>query len=74
MAHADGSWARATARGTDSPIVHQAGPRRLWDILDEVRGYWLSQGEFPLYGARVTIPPDGSAIHLQRGQWQATIA
>ncbi|HUY47417.1 MAG TPA: hypothetical protein VMV92_17085 [Streptosporangiaceae bacterium] len=53
--------------------MHQAGPRRLWDILDEVRGYWLTHGEFPLYGARVTIPPDGSAIHLQRGRWQATI-
>ena len=73
MAHPDGSWARATAHGTDPPLVHQTGPRRLWDILDEVRDYWLSHGEFPLYGAQVTIPPDGSAIHLQRGRWQATI-
>jgi len=73
MAHADGSWARATAHGAESPLVHQAGPRRLWDILDEVRDYWLSHGEFPLYGARVTIPPEGDTIHLQRGRWQATI-
>ncbi len=73
MAHADGSWARATARGTDSPLVHQAGPRRLWDILDEVRDYWLSYGEFPLYGAQVTIPSEGDVINLKRGRWQATI-
>jgi protein-L-isoaspartate O-methyltransferase len=73
MAHADGSWARASADGTQPPLVHQAGPRRLWDILDELRDYWLSHGRFPLYGAQVTIPPDGSVIHLQRGRWQATI-
>jgi hypothetical protein len=53
--------------------VHQAGPRRLWDILDEVRDYWLSHGEFPLYGAQVTIPPEGDVINLKRGRWQATI-
>lgn len=49
MAHADGSWARASASGTGSSAGPPAGPRRLWDTLDEVRDYWLSHGEFPLY-------------------------
>jgi protein-L-isoaspartate O-methyltransferase len=73
MVHADGSWARASAQGVEAPIVHQGGPRRLWNILDELRGYWLSHGYFQLYGARVSIPPEGGKIHLARGKWQATI-
>ncbi|MFE9069454.1 methyltransferase domain-containing protein, partial [Streptomyces violaceusniger] len=52
MAHADGSWARATATGNERPTVHQGGPRRLWDALDKVRDYWLSNGELPVRGAR----------------------
>lgn len=74
MVHPDGSWARATAQGTDTPTVSQSGPRRLWDILDELRDYWLSHGYFQLYGAQVFIPPDGGKIHLARGAWEATIA
>ncbi|MCO5994475.1 methyltransferase domain-containing protein [Actinoallomurus rhizosphaericola] len=73
MVHADKSWARATAHGTDAPVVHQGGPRRLWDILDELRDYWLSHGYFHLYGAQAFIPPEGGKIHLARGDWQATI-
>lgn len=73
MVHADGSWARASAQGVEVPIVHQGGPRRLWDILDELRDYWLGHGYFQLYGAKVSIPPEGGKIHLSRGQWQATI-
>ena len=72
MVHADGSWARASVIGEQPPIVHQGGPRRLWDILDQTRQYWLSHGYFQLYGAKALITPDGS-IHLQRGHWQATI-
>ncbi len=72
MSHPDGSWARASARGTDDPLVHQGGPRRLWDILDELRGYWLSHGYFQLYGAKALITPDGT-IHLARGRWKAMI-
>lgn len=72
MVHADGSWARATSTGRALPTVHQGGPRRLWDLLDEVRDYWLQHGELPLHGARVRVTPEG-VIHLQRGQWKATI-
>ncbi len=73
MAHDDGSWARAESAGQALPVVHQGGPRRLWDLFDEVRDYWLQHGSLPLYGARVRITPDG-AVHLQRGRWKATIA
>lgn len=67
MAHEDGSWARATAQGTDRPTVHQAGPRRLWDLLDDVRAYWLTHGELPVRGARVLINPRRTV--LARGPW-----
>ncbi|MBB4920004.1 methyltransferase domain-containing protein [Streptosporangium saharense] len=72
MVHADGSWARATALSDDPPTVHQGGPRRLWDVLDEVRHHWLQHGELPLRGAHARITPDGT-IHLRRGRWTATI-
>ncbi|MBB4887074.1 protein-L-isoaspartate(D-aspartate) O-methyltransferase [Streptomyces netropsis] len=72
MAHADGSWARATAHGTDSPTVHQGGPRRLWDALDAVRDHWLANGELPVRGARVFVKPNGST-YLARGSWSAKL-
>ncbi len=72
MVHDDGSWARAESTDGEPPTVHQGGPRRLWDLFDEVRGYWLQHGSLPLYGALVRITPDGT-IHLQRGRWKATI-
>ncbi|MFE6408543.1 methyltransferase domain-containing protein [Streptomyces sp. NPDC057837] len=71
MAHADGSWARAVTRGGRT-VVHQGGPRRLWDILDELREYWLQHGELPVRGARVLIKPDGET-HLARGKWTAAL-
>lgn len=72
MLHRDGSWARASSPDGDTPTVHQGGPRRLWDILDDIRYSWLRDGSLPVYGARATITPDGT-IHLRRGRWQATI-
>lgn len=72
MAHSDGSWARAVTDGGGSTVVHQGGPRRLWDILDELRAYWLQHGELPVRGARVLISPDGRT-RLARGSWRAVI-
>lgn len=52
----DGSWAwQAEGSGT----VAQGGPRRLWDLLEEVHRDWTSlgrpgRGEFGL-----TVTPDG---------------
>ncbi|WP_431982542.1 methyltransferase domain-containing protein [Streptomyces qinglanensis] len=73
MAHADGSWARASALGDDRPTVHQGGPRRLWDALDECRSYWLTHGELPVRGAQAFIRPDGTTI-LARGKWHIKLA
>lgn len=73
MVHEDGSWARAEQIDQEHPTVHQSGPRRLWDVLDEARDYWLKHGALPLNGATVRIAPDG-VIHLQRGRWKATIS
>lgn len=72
MLHADGSWARAIAHRDEAPVVHQGGPRRLWDILDDIRHYWLTHGYLQLYGAEARITTSG-AIHLERGDWQATV-
>ncbi len=72
LAHPDGSWARASAKDDDPPVVRQGGPRRLWDKVDEIRHDWLTDGSLPAYGAAVTISADGS-VRLEKGRWQATI-
>ncbi len=72
LAHPDGSWARATAVGDQLPVVRQGGPRRLWDIADDIRRAWLTDGNLPAYGAAVTISLDG-AIRLAKGHWHAEI-
>jgi protein-L-isoaspartate O-methyltransferase len=72
MTHDDGSWARATGKDTEPALVHQSGPRRLWDILDELRRHWLTHGALPLRGAKARIDPDGTC-HIRQGQWQATL-
>jgi protein-L-isoaspartate O-methyltransferase len=72
MAHPDGSWARATAIGTEVPVVHQGGPRRLWDELDRVRFESLRMGMSPWLGANALIRPDGAVV-LRMGDWRATI-
>ncbi|MGK5731871.1 methyltransferase domain-containing protein [Streptomyces sp. URMC 124] len=72
MAHPDGSWARAMGVADTPPTIHQGGPRRLWDTLDELRAYWLTNGELPVRGARVFIKPDGTT-YLARGRWHARL-
>jgi len=72
MACGDGSWARATGDAEQPATVHQAGPHRLWDILDSVRHRWLTRGALPLRGASVRIDPDGTC-HLNQDDWHATI-
>jgi len=73
MVHGDGSWARASGKDGEAATVHQAGPRRLWDILDDVRDQWITDGCLPVRGAEARIEPDGTC-HLKRGRWQATIS
>ncbi|MFI9772905.1 methyltransferase domain-containing protein [Streptomyces sp. NPDC052415] len=73
MLHPDGSWARATTTpGEHSATVHQSGPRRLYDELEKIRWHWIERGELPVYGAQVTITPDGTTT-LSRGGWSTTL-
>jgi protein-L-isoaspartate O-methyltransferase len=73
LVHADGSWARAEGEpGRAAPVVHQSGPRRLWDLLDELRDRWLAEAAFPVYGALAMVQHDGT-VKLARGRWRATI-
>ena len=72
LAHPDGSWARATGQDAGVPLIRQGGPRRLWDITDQIRQAWLTEGGLPAHGAAVTIRPDGS-IRLEKGRWHADI-
>ncbi|MFD7685599.1 protein-L-isoaspartate(D-aspartate) O-methyltransferase [Streptomyces sp. NPDC059781] len=72
MLHPDGSWARARTEGERTTTVHQGGPRRLYDLLEQIRWRWLEHGELPVYGARATITPDGRTT-LSRGGWSVTL-
>ena len=73
LLHRDGSWARAHAAGRlETPTVHQGGPRRLWAALESIRDRLNSTGALPVYGARVTITPDGETT-LSRGGWSVTL-
>ncbi|MFD8850559.1 hypothetical protein [Streptomyces sp. NPDC059604] len=73
MLHTDGSWARAeTMPGARTATVHQGGPRRLYDVLEQIRWHWVETGELPIYGARVVIAPDGTTT-LSRGGWTLTL-
>jgi protein-L-isoaspartate O-methyltransferase len=73
LLYPDGSWARASATGfLDSPVVHQRGPRRLWSELDRIRNRLNREGALPVYGAKVSITPDGTTT-LYRGSWKATL-
>lgn len=73
MWHPDGSWAKASAKDERAaPEVRQGGPRRLWDMLDDQREYWLRHGYFQLYGAKAFIADDGRTL-LARGRWRAVI-
>ncbi|AVH54591.1 MULTISPECIES: protein-L-isoaspartate(D-aspartate) O-methyltransferase [Streptomyces] len=73
LRYPDGSWARATATGfLEPPVVHQGGPRRLWSALERIRNRLNREGALPVYGARVTITPDGVTT-LNRGSWACTL-
>lgn len=72
MIHPDSSWARATATHDQPPVIHQAGPRDLWAILDQIRRDWLTNGSLPAHGATADIEPDGT-LTLTRGHWSTRI-
>jgi protein-L-isoaspartate O-methyltransferase len=63
----DGSWARA--EDGPRPLVHQAGPRRLWDALERVTRTWDELGRFPLHTMRAELSAEGSTLHAPGDTW-----
>lgn len=63
----DGSWAR-TEESTG--IVHQSGPRRLWDDLDKVRTRWNDAGRFPLHQLTAEFTPDHNLLLSPDRNWR----
>ncbi|MGV9456360.1 protein-L-isoaspartate(D-aspartate) O-methyltransferase [Streptomyces sp. NPDC003635] len=73
LLHQDGSWARARAVGaSQAPTVHQGGPHRLWNELETIRDRLNLEGTLPVYGAKVTITPDGTTTLTHRS-WKAVL-
>ncbi|UXY29468.1 methyltransferase domain-containing protein [Streptomyces sp. HUAS TT20] len=68
---ADGSWARAED-GT-SPVVHQGGPRRLWDDLERVRRKWEENNRISLHSLRAELSPEASYLLSPDGSWRFPI-
>jgi protein-L-isoaspartate O-methyltransferase len=67
----DGSWARAED-GPD-PVVHQSGPRRLWDALEGVRRKWEEGNRFSLHSLRARLTPEGGTLTAPNSSWTFTI-
>ncbi|MFJ2607748.1 methyltransferase domain-containing protein [Streptomyces sp. NPDC087425] len=63
----DGAWARA--EGGTTAVVHQSGPRRLWDGLERVLRRWEQNGRFPLHSMRAELSAEGSRLMTPGGTW-----
>ncbi|MFG2777763.1 methyltransferase domain-containing protein [Streptomyces prunicolor] len=63
----DGSWARAEDGTT--PLVHQGGPRRLWDDLERVRRKWEEHNRFSLHSLRAELSSEGGSLLSPDGSW-----
>ncbi|MGX1854163.1 methyltransferase domain-containing protein [Streptomyces sp. NPDC055299] len=68
---ADGSWARAEDGAT--PLVHQGGPRRLWDGLERVHRTWEQNNRFPLHTLRAELTAEGGSLLSPDGSWSFPI-
>ncbi|MFE7120946.1 methyltransferase domain-containing protein [Streptomyces sp. NPDC057654] len=64
---ADGSWARA--EDSTRPLIHQGGPRRLWDALEGVSRRWEENGRFPLRAMRAELSAEGGTLHAPGDSW-----
>lgn len=61
----DGSWALAWNTPEDGRfLVTQAGPTRLWDIVEQARQRWAELGQPSWEDFRITITPHRQHIHL----------
>jgi protein-L-isoaspartate O-methyltransferase len=68
---ADGSWARA--EDGPRPLVHQSGPRRLWDALERVARTWDDLGRFPLHTLQAELSAEASTLLAPGGSWSFSI-
>jgi hypothetical protein len=60
LGHAEtGSWARAHRQG-GSITVHQTGPRRLWDELEDIHARWRGARRPDHDRLGLTVHPDGA--------------
>ncbi|MFJ8563261.1 methyltransferase domain-containing protein [Streptomyces sp. NPDC093514] len=58
----DHSWAFARWPDPQGPgIVHQHGPRQLWDAIESAFQWWEEQGRPTLSRFGLTVTPDGAA-------------
>lgn len=73
LLHRDGSWARASQRGDALPTVHQVGPRRLWDELEQAEARWNETGRFDPRELRAPFTPDGGTLTTADGAWAVTL-
>jgi hypothetical protein len=73
LLHHDGSWARASERGKALPTVHQAGPRRLWDELEQAEARWTAAGRFDPRELRARFTPEESTLTTPGEVWTVTL-
>jgi protein-L-isoaspartate O-methyltransferase len=61
----DRSWAVVVFRdGRPESVVHQSGPRRLWDEVEEAFRWWTAQGRPALDRFGLTVGPAGQSVWL----------
>jgi hypothetical protein len=62
------SWAKLTHRTPDASddefLVHQHGPRRLWDEVHAAYGWWVEHGKPDADRWRFTVTSEGQWIEL----------
>lgn len=73
LLHRDGSWARASERGGALPAVRQAGPRRLWDELEQAEVRWNAAGRFDPRELRARFTPKESTLTAPGEAWTVTL-
>lgn len=56
----DRSWALARFAGGREAVVHQSGPRRLWDEVEAARRTWDEHGRPPLTDFGLTVSVEGA--------------
>lgn len=65
LSHAgSGSWAAFTPGESGEHVVRQHGPRRLWDELEAVYGWWLEAGKPGPGRFGMTVATQGQTIWL----------